>query len=243
MAAANSELEQTGSFMATITSALTAHQSDLAANELAVSNLSQLIEKDESSERDAQSQRDDLEKQLTKAKVAAGKFEQQLVNLQTQVADEREQLTQQEDREKHLVSRISDDASSREAAEIAIKEATESVSKLNLEKEELADKLAAMNKERLEVDGHRREITNAINGRRDSLKQAEDKLTQARFRIEQIELQRKQLLERMQEDYNIDIASLNEFEAPDEEFDENACLLYTSPSPRDKRQSRMPSSA
>ena len=24
---------------------------------------------------------------------------------------------------------------------------------------------------------------------------------------------------------------------------ENACLLYTSPSPRDKRQSRMPSSA
>ena len=26
-------------------------------------------------------------------------------------------------------------------------------------------------------------------------------------------------------------------------FDENSCLLYTSPSPRDKRQSRMPSSA
>ena len=26
-------------------------------------------------------------------------------------------------------------------------------------------------------------------------------------------------------------------------IEENACLLYTSPSPRDKRQSRMPSSA
>ena len=31
---------------------------------------------------------------------------------------------------------------------------------------------------------------------------------------------------------------------PDEEGEEGeACLLYTSPSPRDKRQSRMPSSA
>ena len=27
------------------------------------------------------------------------------------------------------------------------------------------------------------------------------------------------------------------------EYSKNACLLYTSPSPRDKRQSRMPSSA
>ena len=27
------------------------------------------------------------------------------------------------------------------------------------------------------------------------------------------------------------------------DLDANACLLYTSPSPRDKRQSRMPSSA
>ena len=27
------------------------------------------------------------------------------------------------------------------------------------------------------------------------------------------------------------------------EYDQQVCLLYTSPSPRDKRQSRMPSSA
>ena len=34
----------------------------------------------------------------------------------------------------------------------------------------------------------------------------------------------------------------NESEAP-LTLNENICLLYTSPSPRDKRQSRMPSSA
>ena len=79
-----------------------------------------------------------------------------------------------------------------------------------------------MNREKLEIDGGRREITNAINERRDSLKQAEDKLTQAKFRTEQIGLQRTQLLERMQEDYNIDLGSLDEFEAYSESFDENA---------------------
>jgi len=78
-----------------------------------------------------------------------------------------------------------------------------------------------MNREKLEIDGGRREITNVINERRDSLKQAEDKLTQAKFRTEQIGMQRSQLLERMQEDYNIDIGSLDEFEADGEAFNEN----------------------
>ena len=222
LAAADSELGQSGSLLATITAALTAQQNDLSTNELAVSNLSSLIEKDESDARETQKQREKIEGKLTKSKVAAGKYEQQLETLQAQVADEREQLTQQEERGKHFGTRISDDASSRESAEVAIKEATETISKLELEKEELADKLAAMNREKLEIDGNRREITNSINERRDSLKQAEDKLTQARFRTEQIGLQRTQLLERMQEDYDIDIGSLDEFETDGEAFDENA---------------------
>lgn len=222
LSAADGELSQTGSLLATITSALTAHQSELSTNEKAISSLSQLMEQDDANAKEAQQQRDQLESKLTKAKVAAGKYEQQLETLQSQVADEREQLVQQEERSKHFGTRITDDASSRDAAESAIKEATDRIAKLDLEKEELADKLAAMNRERLEVDGSRREVTNAINERRSSLKQAEDKLTQAKFRKEQIDLQRTQLLERMREDYDIDIASLDEFESPGEEFDENA---------------------
>ena len=37
--------------------------------------------------------------------------------------------------------------------------------------------------------------------------------------------------------------TLSSTSIPSEHDDENTCLLYTSPSPRDKRQSRMPSSA
>ena len=220
--AANAELTQTGSLLETISAAFASQQNDLSVNELAASQLSQLIEKDEGDARDTQKQRDNLEKELTRAKVAVGKYEQQLETLQAQVADEREQLVQQEENETQLTVKISDDASSRDAADVAIREATEAISKLNLEKEEVADALAAMSRERLEIDGQRREITNVINQRRDALKQAEDKLTQGRFRIEQIGMQREQLLERMREDYDVDIASLDEFEAPGEEFDENA---------------------
>ena len=39
---------------------------------------------------------------------------------------------------------------------------------------------------------------------------------------------------------DIEIGSVESFEHEDITY---ACLLYTSPSPRDKRQSRMPSSA
>ena len=47
------------------------------------------------------------------------------------------------------------------------------------------------------------------------------------------------------EEANIEAAShaLKEKEVERSELDTEICLLYTSPSPRDKRQSRMPSSA
>ena len=38
-------------------------------------------------------------------------------------------------------------------------------------------------------------------------------------------------------------SSLRELDNPEKMLDFYVCLLYTSPSPRDKRQSRMPSSA
>ena len=40
-----------------------------------------------------------------------------------------------------------------------------------------------------------------------------------------------------------DLAVLGEVEQGDADLEDGGCLLYTSPSPRDKRQSRMPSSA
>ena len=42
---------------------------------------------------------------------------------------------------------------------------------------------------------------------------------------------------------NSNISSQQELQSLKKQATDNPCLLYTSPSPRDKRQSRMPSSA
>ena len=43
--------------------------------------------------------------------------------------------------------------------------------------------------------------------------------------------------------YEVDVCDITSVRALFSEHTFEACLLYTSPSPRDKRQSRMPSSA
>ena len=42
---------------------------------------------------------------------------------------------------------------------------------------------------------------------------------------------------------NWDLDALTDYKGATLQYKDVACLLYTSPSPRDKRQSRMPSSA
>lgn len=219
VAAAQIELDQTAQSLSSITSMLDTEQQRLATNELAANQLSGLIEQDDAEAKASQVKRDQLERDLTKAKVSLGKFEQRLETLQAQLADDREELEKQKASESDLSTRISDDAAARDSAVTVIATAEESIAKLNLEKEELADSLAALNREKLELDGQRREITNAINQRRDLLRQSEEKLNQGKLRTEQIAMQRTQLLERMQEDYDIDLETLESFEASDEEFD------------------------
>ena len=43
--------------------------------------------------------------------------------------------------------------------------------------------------------------------------------------------------------HRYEITDFNDFELWSKQIEDKTCLLYTSPSPRDKRQSRMPSSA
>ena len=56
-----------------------------------------------------------------------------------------------------------------------------------------------------------------------------------------IDLDKKEEVDREQRKKNIIIYRLNEIDSEDAE--DRSCLLYTSPSPRDRQKSRMPSSA
>jgi len=199
---------------------LLSEKQKLATNEMAVSQLVGLIESDDTNAKQAQAQRDELERELTRAKVLLAKSEQKLETAQAQLAELTSELERQQSDELSVVSKISDDASTRETAAATITAATEAIAKLKLEKDQVGDQLETLNRKRLELDGQRREISGAIDQRRSELKLADDKINQSKLRIEQIGMQRNQLLERMQDDYDIDIGSLDSFEVPDEDFDD-----------------------
>ena len=219
LAAAETELQQIGSQADALSESLLSEKQKLATNELAVSQLVGLIENDDTNAKQAQKQRDELERELTRSKIALAKSEQRLETAQSQLAELNRELERQQNDGQSLASRISDDASAREAATTAITAATESIAKLKLQKDSVSDQLETLNRKRLELDGQRREISGTIAERRSQLKLAEDKINQSKIRIEQIGMQQTQLLERMQDDYDIDIGTMDSFEMPDEDFD------------------------
>ena len=53
----------------------------------------------------------------------------------------------------------------------------------------------------------------------------------------------KEMVKAREEEEEEEEAEVSEPDLEEEEEEARDCLLYTSPSPRDKRQSRMPSSA
>ena len=218
--AAQSELQQSSRQAEALSESLFSEKEKLSVNELAISQLVGLIETDEQQEKQAQTKRDKLEREVTRAKVNFARSEQKLETAQNQLAEMKESLEQQQQSEQLVASRITDDASARETAAAAITAATDSIGKLKHSKDEVVDKLEKLNRERLEIDGQRREIATAINERRNLLKLSEDKVNQGKIRIEQIGMQRSQLLERMQEDYDIDLESFDSFEMLEEDFDE-----------------------
>ena len=116
------------------------------------------------------------------------------------------------------VQRESDEKAT-ETAKAEIEKATEELAKLTVEKDEVADLLMKFTQDRLEVDSERRKLATELTGKRDALRLSQDKMHQAQMRIEQLNMQREQLAERMQDDYGIDIASVKD-QPTDEELEE-----------------------
>ena len=85
--------------------------------------------------------------------------------------------------------------------------ATEAIGKLQLDREESTEQVQKLTAERTKIDSERRDLAIELSGRRDQLRLAQDKAHQATLRAEQLNMQRKQLAERLQDDYGIDLAT------------------------------------
>lgn len=210
LGATEQELNATTNRLESFQETLVSDRSMLAAQELEVASIVQLISSGESQVNDSQSRRTEIEKGATAAKVKLAKAEQTLDGVQARVAQYRQEYEEQQQAYRQLEAQRESDDKAAEAARNAIESGTEQLAGLNSQKEELTDRLEKLTQDRLEIDAERRRLATEISGTRDQLRLAQDKSHQAQLRIEQIGMQRDQLAQRMLEDYGIEIASVED---------------------------------
>ena len=207
---AKRDLTESKTKLATVESSLVSNRSQLSAQEVEVAAISQLIASQETKAKDSEGRRSALEKEATAAKVKLAKAEQVLESVQSRVAQYQTEFEEHRQAHEQFEVQRSSDEKAAEQAKLEIEKATEEFNKLSLEKDEIADLLTKLTQNRLEVDSKRRENATGLRGFRDELRMAEEKVHQSQMRIEQLNMQRTQLAERMEEDYGIDIGSVTD---------------------------------
>jgi chromosome segregation protein len=204
------ELETATTKLGELDLKLSSDRQQLGMQELQITTLNELISKDDSRSHEAREQRAVCEQEATAAKVRLAKAEQFLEGLQSRAAQNRQEFEEHEQSTQQLQLQREADEKAVLAAQAHIESGSETLQQLKNERDQFTDQLATLNQQRLEVDGKRRESMLELTAKRDQLRLAQDKIHQSEMRIEQINMQRRQLAERMQDDYGIDIASVQD---------------------------------
>ncbi len=204
------DLLESTSKLTEIESGLVSNQNELSSREIEIDSIAQLLLSNDSEAQESQTRRLNIEKSATAAKVKLAKAEQVLESVQSRVTQYQAEFEEhQQSYQQFQVQRESDETAA-VLAKQEIEKSSSDLAKLSSEKEEVDDLLTKFTQRRLEVDSERRKFANDLSGVRDQLRLAQDQAHQSQMRIEQLNMQRGQLAERMEEDYGIDIASVEE---------------------------------
>jgi chromosome segregation protein len=218
LAQASHDLEESSGRLRSLEMKLIGDRENLVTNELQANQLNQFLASIQTQTDTAQSERLDIEKRTTLAKVKLAKCEQQLGDLQSRCAlyqkDFEEHLTSTRQLEAQLVA----DSKSRQLAETEITEGREKLADFTQQRESLTDTLTRLTQQRSELDAARRKSAIELSGVRDQNRTVNDHLHQAHLRAEQLTMQRVQLAERLQDDYGIDIGAVENVELSEEEL-------------------------
>lgn len=213
---ATQELEEENAKLIEVESKLKSEQAQLADLELEIESLNQSILDAEAGAEAAQARRAEIEIATTAAKVKLAKAEQVLEGAQSQVAQNRQEYEDQKQAYLELQTQRETDEQAVIQAREEIVAGQEKLAKLIVEKDEVAEVLAKFTQDRLDVDGQRRSLSTQLHALREQLRLAQDNTHHCEMRIEQLNMQRQQLAERMQDDYGIDIATAEDHPTEDE---------------------------
>jgi chromosome segregation protein len=156
-----------------------------------------------------------VEREATTARVRLAKAEQVLEGVQTRLAQLHSEHDEQLLSIAELTEQLDQDALATEEAKERIKTGFERLGELNAQRETVSVELAEITQARTEVDNQRRHLNQKLSEKREQLRTVDERLHQLKMRAEQLEMQRLQLVERLQDDYGIDITCSNEEPVPE----------------------------
>ena len=221
----NADRQQTDSDSAELTEqiqslhgSITRDQATLQENESHLTQLVKFLHDGDDRLRDLELKQEQFQQQQTSLKVALAKSQQQhdaAENNLTQLISE-----QQENKQAiaNTRSTIADMLWQRRGSLREVGQSTGLLQSLETQRGGLDQQLKSLTEKRQTTDNKRREISKALSETRDALRTSKDKLHQMELRENQLTLERNQLAQRLQDDYGIEVATL---EAEEQEIDED----------------------
>ncbi|MEM9942684.1 MAG: chromosome segregation protein SMC, partial [Planctomycetota bacterium] len=205
---AETELDSVVQRISDLNGELKVAQADLLVNEEQIQTITGFIESNDDMISESELRRSDLNQQATNAKVALAKSEQVLDSVQNRLANYQSEFEEQLELSQQLKNQKGQDQEALQSANASVEQAEKELKDLKERKNQEDDFLTELTEQRLKVDTQRRKLSTQLNSQRDELRTAEESLHKSSMRIEQLNLQRGQLAERLEEDYGIDISKL-----------------------------------
>lgn len=146
-------------------------------------------------------------REWTMAKVRMARAEQQRLDLAKRRDDLALQLLEAEHESGQMTGRIAADELSLQASLAETQTTGLRLEELGASREAAATRLQELVEQRTGLDSQRKSHASALNRARTAAREAQQLLGESRLRINQYQLERNQLAERLLEDYQIDIAA------------------------------------
>ncbi len=160
--------------------------------------------------------RNERERELTVAKVRLARCEQQLSDLQNRRTDLDRQLSESAETTRQLQVQIGADQQAIGAAGNIVHESSRRLDELSAERERAGERLEELVGQRSAIDRSRKQHAATLATARSELKSGQEMLNECRLKIGQYRMERDQLAARLMEDYQIDVATMEATETPEQ---------------------------
>ncbi len=209
LAAAEQDAIETDSLLTSTAAELSSNRQNLSLNENRLEELNQVSIATDSTITQLRADRSAREQHLTDGKVALAKSQQQLDSLQqqrSQFDSEKQQLLEELARNEE---QLKTDSATKEAASVEIGKLQSRLENLENDLQSRDGELKEVVAEKDKADKQRREVSKVLLDSREQLRRLEDQLHKTELKTSHLQMERTKLVERLQEDYGIDVAELD----------------------------------